>query len=356
MNFHFRFERRWFKPAARWIGLTAVSLPLAWALREAGFAAAFLVGPMIVAIGFGVGDARLAVPRPFFIGAQAIIGCLVARSLSASILVSLAMDWAPMLLVVASTVTAGGIVGWVLVRFRVLPGTTAAWGSTPGGAAAMVAMAAEYGADFRMVGFMQYLRVIVVVLSASLVAHFLVGDAGGAMRQAAPAPTAMAALSVIETLVIALVGALAGWRLRVPAGAMLVPMAVGAVLNATGLVEIALPGWLLAITYIVLGWFIGLGFNRDLLLYALRTIPKLLLASAMLIGLCALSAWMLTGLLGIDPLTAYLATSPGGLDSVAIIAIGSHADIPFVLAVQTLRLFAVIVTGPQIAKLIVRYA
>ena len=53
---------------------------------------------------------------------------------------------------------------------------------------------------------------------------------------------------------------------------------------------------------------------------------------------------------------AYLATSPGGLDSVVLIAMSSEADIPFVVAVQTLRLFAVILIGPTIARLICRYA
>ncbi len=82
----------------------------------------------------------------------------------------------------------------------------------------------------------------------------------------------------------------------------------------------------------------------------------MLLATAMLIGLCGFSAWMLTSLLNLDALTAYLATSPGGLDSVAIIAVGSNADVATVLAIQTLRVFVVILLGPQIAKLISRYA
>lgn len=60
--------------------------------------------------------------------------------------------------------------------------------------------------------------------------------------------------------------------------------------------------------------------------------------------------------LRIDPLTAFLATSPGGLDSVAIIALGSGVDVPLVLAIQTMRLLVVLVTGPLVAKLIARYA
>ena len=358
MQFPIRIGVFWSKPARRWIGLALVSLPLAFILRQAGFNAGFLVGPMVAAIGFGVGDSRLTVSRPVFVGAQAIIGLLVARSLTGPILASVEQDWAPMLLAVATTVAAGAVVGWVLARSRVLPGSTAAWGSVPGAASVMVALSAEYGADFRMVGFMTYLRLILVVLTASLVAQFLGGDEYGlaAPRIVPPLFAAVSPVDLIETLAIALFGALIGWRLRVPAGALLLPMILGAALQGSGLIEITLPPWLLAITYTALGWYIGLGFNRDLLVYALRAIPKLLLASAMLIGLCALSAWLLTWLLGISALTAYLATSPGGLDSVAIIVVGSHADIPFVLAVQTLRLFTVILAGPPIAKLIARTA
>ena len=40
-----------------------------------------------------------------------------------------------------------------------LPGTTAVWGSSPGAATAMVLMAEAFGADARLVAFMQYLRV-----------------------------------------------------------------------------------------------------------------------------------------------------------------------------------------------------
>jgi len=54
----------------------------------------------------------------------------------------------------------------------------------------------------------------------------------------------------------------------------------------------------------------------------------------------------------VDALTAYLATTPGGLDSVTAIALGSGANVPLVLAVQTLRVFVVILSGPSVAKLI----
>ncbi len=68
-------------------------------------------------------------------------------------------------------------------------------------------------------------------------------------------------------------------------------------------------------------------------------LPGILVATFGVIALCGGWAYGLTFLLPIDFLTAYLATSPGGLDSVAIIAVGAKVDVSFVLAVQTLRLF-----------------
>jgi uncharacterized protein len=44
------------------------------------------------------------------------------------------------------------------------------------------------------------------------------------------------------------------------------------------------------------------------------------------------------------------------VDSVAIIALGSGSNLSLILAVQTMRVFVVILTGPPLAKLIARYA
>ena len=343
------------RPRLAWAGLLVLSLAVAAALERAAVPAALLLGPMVVAIAFGVGGADIHAPRWTFTGAQALIGCMIARSFTPSVLASVMADWAMLLLVVATTIAAGAVVGWVLVRAKVLPGSTAAWGSSPGGASAMVALAAEFGADVRLVAFMQYLRVVVVVLTAATVTRLFVGDT--------PTPAAAhdfwalpPALPFAATLAVAVLGAAAAMRLRVPAGAMMGPMAVGTLLHAFGVLDIVLPPWLLGVAYAALGWYVGLGFNRAIFLYALRAVPKLLLATVLLIALCALSAWMLTLVLHIDPLSAYLATSPGGLDSIAIIVVGSQADVPLVLAAQTLRLFMVLATGPALAKLIARHA
>lgn len=334
----------------RWAALIAASGLLAVGLSVAGFPAALLLGPMLAAIAFGASGARLAMPRPAFLGAQAIIGCLVAHAVTADTARMLAADGALMLLVVLLTVAAGAIVGVVLTRLHVLPGTTAAWGSSPGGAAAMVAMAEDYGADPRLVAFMQYVRVVAVVLSASLVTR--------ALAAAQPMPTVdvpgSEVASVLTTIAVAVVGAAVALRLKIPAGAQIGPMVLGSVLHATGLARIDLPAPLLEAAYAVIGWYVGLRFTRETVIETLHALPGILAATLGVIALCGVWALGLTHLLPIDFLTAFLATSPGGLDSVAIIAVGSSADVSFVLAVQTLRLFVVLVTGPILARWIAR--
>ncbi|CDX31650.1 hypothetical protein MPLSOD_140293 [Mesorhizobium sp. SOD10] len=85
---------------------------------------------------------------------------------------------AALLGVVIATVAASSLLGWLISRWRILPGTTAVWGSSPGAATAMVLMAGAFGADQRLVAFMQYLRVIFVSMTAALVAKMWVDTSG----------------------------------------------------------------------------------------------------------------------------------------------------------------------------------
>ncbi|HGV3453154.1 TPA: AbrB family transcriptional regulator, partial [Raoultella planticola] len=95
---------------------------------------------------------------------------------------------------------------------------------------------------------------------------------------------------------------------------------------------------------------------KEIFLLALKTLPQIIASIIGLIVVCALLALGVTQVLPLDFMTAYLATSPGGLDTVAIIAAGTRADMSFIMAMQTLRLFTILLTGPMMARFISRYA
>jgi len=234
-----------------------------------------------------------------------------------------------------------------------LPGTTALWGMSPGAASVMTIMAESYGADIRLVAFMQYLRVVGVAAVASLVAKmFGVSAAHGPSAIVWFPPVAW--LPLIETLALAILGPLIARLLRIPAGAFLVPMVGGAVLTHLGWIKIELPTWLLAASYAFVGWNIGLRFTRPLLLHAARALPLIVGCTLVLIAMCGAVAALMVVTAGIDPLTAYLATSPGGSDSIAIIAASTNVDVSFVMDMQTFRMITIMFLAPILTRFIAK--
>ncbi|WP_103120706.1 AbrB family transcriptional regulator, partial [Methylopila sp. Yamaguchi] len=264
----------------------------------------------------------------------------------------IAKDWPIFIGGIVSTTIASNALGYLLARRQVLPGTTAIWGSSPGAASAMTFLAEAYGADVRLVAVMQYLRVVLVAVSASIVALIWVSPDRGAASVDWFPPVDWPSLAA--TLALAAAGAWAGRRSRLPAGQLLLPLALGVLLHDFGLLKIELPPWLLAASYALVGWSIGLRFTRPIILHAARALPILAVSVLTLIALCGGFAAALVHFAGLDPLTAFLATSPGGADSVAIIAASSDVDLQFVMTMQTARLVIVLLTGPSVARFIAR--
>ena len=95
--------------------------------------------------------------------------------------------------------------------------------------------------------------------------------------------------------------------------------------------------------------------RRDVLSQAARALPRIVGSILLLLAFCGGLAFILSRAAGIDPLSAYLATSPGGMDSIAIISASSHVDLPFVMTLQTVRFVMVLVVGPAFARFLARH-
>jgi membrane AbrB-like protein len=338
----------------KWGVLLTASMAFIVPLELNHLPAALLLGAMAAAILVAVFDGNLAVPHWPYVLAQGLIGCLVARSIGPAILANMLRQWPLFLGGVCSVLVISTSLGALLARWKVLPGTTAVWGSAPGAATVMVLMSEGFGGDPRLVAYMQFLRVMMVALAASIVAR-LWGPHGGGIRAAIDWFPVVAAGPLWETLALAVIGALAGAWSKIPAGPLLIPLFAGIALSGTHHIAITLPPWLMAGCYTLVGWSIGLRFTREIVIYAARVFPTIAASTFTLIGLCGCLAWLLHVTVGIDPLTAYLATSPGGADSVAIIAASSQVDQPFVMAMQMARFVLVLLVGPTLARTVARW-
>jgi len=341
---------RAFPVPAQWAALFGLSAALAGLFTLLGLPAALLMGPMLAGIAVTALGGRVDLPDRGFVLAQGLVGCMIAGMMAKMLDGPASGHWGLILVGSLSVIVISTILGWFLDRLRVLPGTTALWGLSPGAATVMTVMSEAYGANSQIVALMQYLRLVLVVMIASTTARLLGAESRHALSGAywlAPVDWP----SFAETLALAIAGPVLAIRLGFRAGGLLLPMAAGIPLTHFGLLHIELPPLLLAVGYAVIGARIGLRFTPALLLQAARALPQILACTLTLILTCGGLALLLVKFAGIDPLTAYLATSPGGADTAAIIAASSHQiDAGFVMTMQTVRFLAVLVLGPALAR------
>lgn len=330
--------------------------------QHAGLPAAWLVGPMLAAVVFALTrpTERPGVPHWARRAALGVVGGMLAGTFRPSVLPLIAKEWLPVSLAVGGTLLLSLAAASLLAHFACLDRRTAALGTLPGAASGMLAMSDPLGADPRLVALMQYARVVLVVVSAAAVARFVAPPAGATgPPPGSVAPSAGAEVLLVHgtwpayvlTTLVAAAGVWAGTRLRLPAGALLGPLVLGVALEEAGIMRLDWPPGVPPVAYAVIGIYAGLLFDRASVRRAGRLLPFMLASTLLLMAACAGLGWALAALTGADPLTAYLATTPGGIDSVAIVAAGSGADASLVLAVQMLRLFAVVLAGALLGRL-----
>ena len=294
---------------------------------------------------------RLAVPSPVNSAAQAVIGVAIGALVDLDTLKAVGAEWLPVLLVTVATLALSLAAGLLLRLQRGISPVTGAFSMIAGGAAGVTAMARDLGADQRMVATMQYLRVLIIVSLMPVAATVVYGaDAGrGDQVAAAAGPGWPAGLPF--TVVCAVIGIVLGRLTRFPVVTLLGPMVVAAAADLSGLSQGAeVPGLLESAAFLAIGLQVGISFTRE----SLRTIGRALpLALVLIVGLilgCAGLGALLARTAGVSALDGYLATTPGGLYAVLATASDSGADATFVLAVQVIRLFVMLLTAPLVGR------
>lgn len=339
----------------RWLALCTCALLAGEAASRAGIPAAWLVAPMLVALAFAFAPgARIALPAGTQVAAQGVVGVLLGATFNLSSLRVLSGYWPAAVLTVGATLALSVGGGALLARLRGFDPATATLGTIPGGAAGMVAMSEDLSADARIVAFMQYIRVLLVVLSTSLLARFVLEAAPLHRAAAQGGPPAHGWADYLAAPLLAIAGVRIGRALRIPAGAMTMPLVLTLAVDATGLVHAAWPAPLPPLAYAAIGLQVGLLFDPEVLRrLRLLAIPILGFTVVLVLG-CAALSYGLAAITGMGTLTAYLATAPGGMDSVTIAAIGSGADTSLVLAMQMARFLVVIAIGPPLVRHLAR--
>ena len=208
-------------------------------------------------------------------------------------------------------------------------------------------MALEGRGDARAVMVLQSLRLMAITL--------LLPPAIGALGEGAPAPEAARGMSYAWGLAAIAAGwALggAGARLGVPAAHLLAGVALSGAAHAAGLVEGRPPGPMGAIGFAVAGAVIGARLaqvtGRELRHFGRAAA----VASGLGIALSAAASLAVARLLGLPFGQVWVAFAPGGVESMAAMALALGYDPVYVAIHHVLRLLGLILALPLILRLL----
>ena len=341
---------------SRWLLVVGLTTGSALALDLVGVPTAALFAALFVGIGYALFARRrpLSVPQPGTTLGQALIGVALGAEMQPSTLKAVGADWLGISVVTVGTLGVSLAAGVLVSRRGRVSIATGTLGLIAGGASGIVAMADELGADGRLVAFMQYLRVLVVVIAAPLVAFALLE--GDGFDSGGPEHSGAGLLGNIAfTAGCATAGVVVARRLRITAGSLLCPLILAAFLAGSGVLgEPSVPALAQNAAFALIGWQVGLRFTAATIREAQALLPWVLTAIAGIVVACAGLALLLVPLADVSFADAYLATSPGGLYAVLAASVAIEANTTFVVSVQVLRIFVMVLAAPPLVRLLVR--
>ncbi|MFC6317561.1 AbrB family transcriptional regulator [Corynebacterium gerontici] len=340
--------------AARWAIVVPASVALGWILQLFDVPAAWILGGIVVSASMALGTRKeLPMNKRLFSFGRGFIGIIAALPLLATGVGTLLTFVLPGMAVTAITLGIGIIGGLLLAHFQTaISKQTGILSMLAGGASIMPLLAREFGADFRYVALSQYLRLLAVSVSLPFVAHWLLQTGehpqytGGALSMH---EQPWWAITVV--VLIAAFGESLGRKLHVPVPSVLAPLLLMLLVGAIAPPADFTPPYPLRVfAFLSIGWMCGGSLSFPTLKSFARLLPATLAFIAVLLFGCAASAWPLTHWLGITYFEAYLATSPGALETVLALSAEGGAG-PAVVAIQIIRLLGVLLLASALPKL-----
>ena len=338
-----------------WIIVVPASIAAGYLLDHWDIPAAWLLGSILAAGAFAlIARTELHVNAHVYRAGRGLIGIIAGIPLTMLPATKL-LGYLPIGIVVSFVTIAVGLIGGVLLHRaqpKYVSNETGILSLLPGGASMMPPLADELGADYRFVALTQYLRFLVVSISLPLVAGFLEHpkDASGAQAQPEPASQWWVWLIIVA---IALAGQPLAKLLRIPVAPILGPLLLCVAVTPLLPEGVMLqpPELFRIFAFLVIGWYCGGGLSVSSLKHFAKQLPATIAVIATVIAVCALTAFPLAWVMGETYFEAYLATSPGALETVLALSSEGGAG-SSVVALQLIRLIAVLLIAGYLPQLI----
>ena len=317
----------------------ALVIPLPWVLGSmAGVAAMRLAG---------AGSAQPMVLRRV---AQITIGTALGLTFTPDVVRQVASLGHWMILGSAFAIGLSMFFSGVLQRLANLDGPTAIYSVAVGASSEMALQAQQAGADGSQVASAHAVRIVLVVLLASVVAHF--SGEGASLAGNVSVPVIAWWQGLLFVVLAPLCGRLAH-RFHVPNGWLLGPLLMAGCFAASGTTGRMFPQALIA-AQVLIGWSLGQHMTRQFFIQSPRLLASAALVTLGMLGLCVLLAWVVSNFGVVSMLTAFLSIAPGGTAEMAIIAKTFGIGAPVVTAFHFFRVVTMVLLIQWVARTVLR--
>lgn len=298
----------------------------------------WMIGPMVgVALLNLFGIRALAIPYGRQTG-QIILGSAVSIYFTPPIVAALGANIWVILIATLSAFIIGGLGAFIMSKVSGVNAKSAFFASIPGGSMAMANLADKYNAQIPPVAVAHSLRVSILVI---VVPYFM--TYGGVPIEILPyKPDLQIDYTVI--VVWLLIGGVLGElseRLHFHNGCFMTPIILGAILTLSGVELSLIPGWMTDFAQLMFGLILGERYERAFFARHKLFIP-FAVVNAFFIILASIGVAVLIGLATDIPLsTLIIATAPGGLAEMTIVAQALQVGVPLVIAFHVARIIVV---------------
>lgn len=299
-----------------------------------------LLGAFVLIAILRLSGIEIPEPHPSLgLAVQVLLGLYIGVKLTREVFKRLYLIIKPVLLtsVWSLSITIG--IGYLLFIVTGLDMRTAILGASPAGAAEMSIIAYSIGADVAIVGLLQIIRLSLTLVLFPLLTRpgtvknhrwarfkqrtsaFIVKNLSNKnIKLYCQELTTLYSPNVIWTIVIALTGGCMGYFLNLPAGWMLGALLLTAISNFAGIkTEPPLP-CIRILMQVGIGIIIGFNFSQDMLFNFQGLIFPIIIFSVLILLSSLVLSRFVQKMTGWEKTTCYLATAPGGLTPMVLLA------------------------------------
>lgn len=235
-------------------------------------------------------------------------------------------------------------------RIAGLDPATAYFSSAPGGLTEMMTVGESMGGNAATISLVHATRILVVVGTIPVYFRYIEGLH---IPSLPPGPAGLPDIADMLLLAAcAVIGVPLASKLHLPAGALLGPMLLSAVLHVSGLTSAAPPGPIVAGAQIVIGAGIGCRFAGLTLGRVWRIIMYAVGSGLLMVIGATLTAIITAPMIGDLPKPLTLALAPGGLAEMSLIALSIGSQTAYISFIHLARIVLVVIIFPSLFRVV----